>query len=251
MSSAKAAKAYEGRIRHIMDSLTRYYTGKENSLENARELFKGLIQVPGLIVPADDILIFKSLAVPAIIIQGKGKVSLIELHECERGLVNKVVCNAEQIHMFLKQYKTKGETKMKELEGFELPQIEEIESNTEYKPLLSILQDVESGDILERESDGQGIILEGAVFSWYSIKEGKRTGTIPLTTALVHSKFRILPKYVGWQEAFEAYENGYTIGCEYGKETVWFNRDIVNLEESNILADKQLDGLITTKWILK
>jgi len=238
-------------IEDTLKSLPSYYTGQVNSLDNASELFKGLISVYGLIVPADDILICKSLVVPAVFIQGKGKVNLIELHECERGLIINVVYNVELVHMFLKQYKTKEETKMEELRGFELPQIEEIESNTEYKPLLNILQDVKNGDILERESDGQGIILEGAVFSWYSIKSGKRTGTIPLTTALVHSKFRILPKYVGWQEAFEVYENGGTIGCEYGKEIVWFHRDMTNIDESNILADKQLDGLITTKWILK
>lgn len=128
---------------------------------------------------------------------------------------------------------------------------EEKKMAEEYKPLLDILKYMKSGDVLERKSDGQGIVLDGAVFSWYNIEEDKRTGTIALTTALLDTKFRVLPHYVGWQEAFEAYENGYTIGCEYGKETVWFNRDITTLDESNILADKQLDGLITTKWILK
>jgi len=251
MSSVQAAKAQEARIRHIMDSLTRYYTGKENSLENASELFKGLIQVPGLIVPADDILIFKSLVIPAIFIQTKARINLIELHQCERGLINSVVYNAELVNKFLKRYKTKGETKMKELEGFEIPQTEETESTVEFKPLLDILKDVGSGDVLERESDGQGIVLDGAVFSWYDIENDKRTGTIALTTGLLHCKFRILPKWVGWREAFEAYENGSRIECEWNGRIVWFKRDIASFEEISFLTDKLLDGLLETKWIIK
>lgn len=250
MKPVEAAKKH---VENALKSLSKYYTGKENSLDNASELFKGLISVYGLVVPADDILICKSLTVPAVLIQGKRKVSLIELHECERGLITTVVYNAELVYKFLKQYKTKEETKMKEIEGFHmLPQLEEeADVSAEYKPLLDILKDVKSGDVLERESDGQGVVLDGAVFSWYNIEEDRRTGTIALTTGLLDTKFRLRPVYVGWQEAFEAYENGYTIMCEYGKDMLQFNRDIVALDESNFLADVQLDGLLTTKWIIK
>lgn len=241
-------------IEDTLESLSKYYTGQVNSLDNASEMFKGLISVYGLVVPADDILICKSLVVPAIFIQGKGKVNLIELHECERGLIINVVYNVELVHMFLKQYKTKEETKMKEIKYFNtLPQIggAEVDASTEYKPLLDILRDVKSGDILERESDGQGVVLDGTIFSWYDIEEGRRTGTIPLTTGLLATKFRLRPAYVGWQEAFEAYENGYTIMCEYKGDMLELNRDLVTLQERNLLSDRELIGLLTTKWIIK
>jgi len=351
-------------IEDTLKSLSRYYTGQVNSLDNASEMFKGLISVYGLIVPADDILICKSLVVPAVFIQGKGKVNLIELHECERGLISKVVYNVEMVHMFLKQYKTKEETKMKKpkeykagimmmeinkvcerykgkrfsqdvfndiicdisaylperyqnglvwsvkvetipvwsvalisvndvewpivkisedpagnikyanadikaLQGIvkkvkdkvtmtELPDFDllspidenEGEVDTDYVPFLEIVGKMAEGDIIESAS-GKAIMKELDKYFWCNAATGETSNTVELRGDVIQLKFRFYIPYVGWQEAFEAYENGYTIMCKYGKDMLQFNRDIVALDESNFLADVQLIGLLTTKWIIK
>ncbi|AIW03619.1 hypothetical protein CPT_Moonbeam221 [Bacillus phage Moonbeam] len=250
MSSTKTAKAEEKRVKHIMDSLTRYYTGKENSLDNASELFKGLITVPGLIVPADDVIFFKSLVVPAIFIQTKGRINLIELHECERGLINSVVYNAELVNKFLKRYKTKEETKMKELEGFEiLPTIEE-DSSEEYKPLLEVLPELKEGDVLEVPSNTMNITVVNTQLVWQDIA-GELGSPVDFNLPRLKTPVRIQPKYVGWREALEAYEDGYRIECKYNGKMVWFKRDIASFEERPFLEDKGLVGLLATKWVVK
>jgi len=240
-----ATKSIEG----VLESLARYYTGQKNTLETASEMFKGLISAFGLIVPADDILICKSLVVPAIFIQGKGKVNLIELHECERELIINVVYNTELVYMFLKQYKTKEETKMEELEGFSIPTLIE-DDNKGYVPFLEIVGKMGEGDIIE-SAGGAAIMKELDTYFWCKAETGETSNIVELRGTVLQMKFRFYIPYVGWREAFEAYENGHRIECEYNGEWVWFCRDITSLEESSMLADKQLDGLLTTKWIIK
>ena len=237
------------RVGDTLKSLSKYYTGQQNSLDNASELFKGLISAFSLIVPADDILIYKSLTVPAVFIQGKGKVNLIELHECERGLTTHVTANVNIVYMFLKQYKTKEDTKMEELEGFSIPTSTEDDSG--YVPFLEIVGKMGEGDIIESISGGKAIMKELDKYFWCEAATGKTSNIVELRGDVIQRKFRFYVPYVGWREAFEAYENGHRIECEYNGEWVWFCRDITSLEESSMLADKQLDGLLATKWIIK
>lgn len=129
-------------------------------------------------------------------------------------------------------------------------QEEEKQMSNDYKPLIEVLPDLKEGDVLDVPSNLMNITVVNTQLVWQDAA-GELGTPVDFNLARLKTPVRIQPKYVGWQEAFEWYENGYTIGCEYGKETVWFHRDIVSLDESNILADKQLDGLLTTKWILK
>jgi hypothetical protein len=235
-------------VENALKSLSKYYTGKDNSLDNANEMFKGLISVYGLVVPADDILICKSLTIPAVLIQGKGKVSLIELHECERGLITTVAYNAELVYKFLKQYKTKEETKMEEITWVE------INEEKQYVAFTEIIGKMKEGDIIKRpEHVATGIIKVDGEYRYYDLQTKQYGHVVALDDKVVNAKYEYIPapQYVGWREAFEVYENGGTIECEYGGEMVWFNRNITSLEESSMLADKQLDGLLDTKWIIK
>jgi len=343
--------AEKKRIEDTMQSLSRYYTGKKNSLDTASEMFKGLITVFGLIVPADDVLICKSLVVPAVFVQGKGKGNLFELYECERGLIINIVYNREVIYKFLSQYKTKEEKKIEEgwtekrlneniavvtrrfvneridthsfdslfkeiyratgivvkigtnadivwngehsvyitsralqheesstvfkihfagkefkkymmivphlANLFKLAEVQNEEEKkkmeSEYKRLISVLTELEEGDVLDVEDQPKNmeVVVLNEELRWRDTTDNSYGAVIQMTFRNLNTLVRVRPRYVGWQEALEAYENGHRIECEYNGEMVWFKRDIASFEEQAFLQEKGIMGLLTAKWIVK
>ena len=125
-------------------------------------------------------------------------------------------------------------------------------SRLDYVQLVDVLKDIKEGDKLEVKDDGECLLkVHNGELCWCSL-DGKDIGaTVIISMDNLQALVRVVPNYVTWRDAFEAYENGHSIECEYNGEMIWFNRNNVTLEESSMLADKQLDGLLTTKWIIK
>jgi len=135
----------------------------------------------------------------------------------------------------------------------ELQEKEEGKMSTDYKKLISVLTDIEEGDILDVEDQPKNtevVVLNGEL-RWRDTTDNSYGAVIRMTFNNLNTLVRIRPRYVGWREAFEAYENGHRIECEYDGEMVWFKRDIASFDEQPFLEDKGLIGLLTTKWIIK
>ncbi|AMB18807.1 hypothetical protein BH780_gp224 [Bacillus phage Eldridge] len=122
----------------------------------------------------------------------------------------------------------------------------------QWQMLVDVLKDIKEGDILEVKDCDEHLLKVFKGELSFCAMDGEDIGaTVLMTIENLKAEVRVRPKYAGWREAFEAYENGHRIECEYNGEWVWFCRDITSLEESSMLADKQLDGLLTTKWVIK
>jgi len=125
-------------------------------------------------------------------------------------------------------------------------------SRLDYVQLVDVLKDIKEGDKLEVKDDGECLLkVHNGELCWCSL-DGKEVGaTVIMSLDNLQALVRLVPQYVGWREAFEAYEKGSRIECEWNGRMVWFKRDIASFEEISFLTDKLLDGLLETKWIIK
>jgi hypothetical protein len=155
--------------------------------------------------------------------------------------IGKVTVYSNNLMAFITKL-MKEETTMEEL------RIEEVAE--EYKPLIEVLPELKEGDVLHVPSNVMNITVVNTQLVWQDVS-GELGSPVDFNLPRLKTPVRIQPKYVGWQEAFEAYENGYTIMCEYKGDMLELNRDLVTLQERSLLSDRELIGLLTTKWIIK
>ncbi|UYL93736.1 hypothetical protein NIIg32_gp54 [Parageobacillus phage vB_PtoS_NIIg3.2] len=67
--------------------------------------------------------------------------------------------------------------------------------------------------------------------SYYQVdREGNYLCQITLTTSFVEKKWRILPKYISFEKAKEAFKQGKTICCHIENKTFTYSPDSVDIE---------------------
>lgn len=81
---------------------------------------------------------------------------------------------------------------------------------TNYKPFNIIITEMKEGDFAECQGRNRGIKLEQGVFR-YTDSDGNASGRWYLETDDFNYNYRILPKYINWDEAQKAILKGKTV----------------------------------------